>query len=82
MHRKLTKISDAYFLYGIEEELKRNELLLEEVLLAYKDRRKVASDDRPALIKENVAKLTTVQKSLDKILARTEIDFFTLILHS
>jgi oligopeptide transport system ATP-binding protein len=62
MHRKLTKISDAYFLYGIEEELKRNELLLEEVLLAYKDRRKVASADRPALIKENVAKLTTVQK--------------------
>lgn len=78
MHRKLTKISDAYFLYGIEEELKRNELLLEKVLLAYKDRRKVASADRPALIKENVAKLTTVQKSLDKILARTEIDFFNL----
>ncbi len=78
MLRKQKRIKDSYFVYGIEKELQTVEETLTELLATYKGWKGLKTEEKQSRIPAIIENFTKVEKIVDTIIDREEIDFFHL----
>lgn len=78
MLRKQKRIKDTYFVYGIEKELQTVEETLTELLATYKGWKGLKTEEKQSRIPAIIENFTKVEKIVDTIIDREEIDFFHL----
>ena len=78
MLRKQKRIKDSYFVYGIEKELQTVEETLTELLATYKGWKALKTEEKQSRIPAIIENFTKVEKIVDTIIDREEIDFFHL----
>lgn len=78
MLRKLKRAEDRYFKHSVQTELTTVETTFTKLLGVYKNWKSLTSDNKNAQMPAIIADFKNIEQLVDKVIDRTEIDFFNL----